>query len=266
MINERETADSGKDSDAEVSRVYRELADERAPERLNETVLRQAQKAARPPYARSILWTKPVAWAAVVAICLAITLQVTRLPVPESMPIAAVSQGAVETDDLADTSLADTRTSDSTADITADRSVETPVDRIQAQPAREAATDQYRPAARAVREGIARQVDASAPEEEANLPDAAETGAQDADMPRRAEDMSQLQSGRELQPPKPAASALASSAVMADEFEADCDEEARSTPASWLACIVDLEAAGQLEAAERQRKLLAESFPDFEMP
>ena len=44
-----------------------ELSTERAPEALNRTVLRKAEKAAQPAYRRSVLWTRPVAWAAVVS-------------------------------------------------------------------------------------------------------------------------------------------------------------------------------------------------------
>ena len=86
MTNERITPDPGAASDERVAAAYRDLANERAPDELNAAVLRKAAQAARPRYQRSILWTRPVAWAAVVAISLAITLQVTQVPVPNEVP------------------------------------------------------------------------------------------------------------------------------------------------------------------------------------
>ena len=86
MTNERNRPDANGLHDASVSRAYADLATERAPAQLDQAVLRKAQKAAERPYRRSILWTRPVAWAAVVAICLAITLQVTQVPVPDDIP------------------------------------------------------------------------------------------------------------------------------------------------------------------------------------
>ena len=86
MTNERKTPDHGPASDERVTGAYRDLATERAPKRLNSAVLRHARKAAQPPYKRSIRWTRPTAWAAVVAICLAVTLQVTQLPTPTDIP------------------------------------------------------------------------------------------------------------------------------------------------------------------------------------
>ena len=46
----------------------------------------------------------------------------------------------------------------------------------------------------------------------------------------------------------------------------DCDETVRRDPESWLECILELEEAGDDDAAERQREALVEVFPDFKMP
>ena len=72
MSDKRQYPDSTAAADEQVSTTYRELASERAPDHLNEKVLRKAaQRAARPPYSRSIMWTRPLAWAATIALCLA---------------------------------------------------------------------------------------------------------------------------------------------------------------------------------------------------
>ena len=43
-----------------------------------------------------------------------------------------------------------------------------------------------------------------------------------------------------------------------------CDSDQTENASSWLDCILDLEKTGQTEAAEDERKKLAETFPDFE--
>ncbi len=84
MTNERQHPDFAAETDETVSATYRELSREGAPDHLNEKVLQQAaEKALRPRYSRSIMWTRPLAWAATVGLCLAIVLEVTRVPVPE---------------------------------------------------------------------------------------------------------------------------------------------------------------------------------------
>ncbi len=84
MTNERQHPDFAAETDETVSATYRELSREGAPDHLNEKVLQQAaEKALRPRYSRSIMWTRPLAWAATVGLCLAIVLEVTRVPTPE---------------------------------------------------------------------------------------------------------------------------------------------------------------------------------------
>ena len=78
MSNERKE----RDQNALVSAGYRDLARERTPEGLDDMILRKARDAARPKYGRLRLWVRPLAWAATVAISLAIVLQVTQVPDP----------------------------------------------------------------------------------------------------------------------------------------------------------------------------------------
>jgi len=88
MTNERQHPDSAAETDETVSATYRELSREGAPNHLNDKVLQQAAKhALRPRYSRSIVWTRPLAWAATVALCLAIVLEVTRVPAPEEVQV-----------------------------------------------------------------------------------------------------------------------------------------------------------------------------------
>ena len=84
MTNERQHPEFEAETDETVSATYRELSREGAPDHLNKKVLQQAAETAlRPRYSRSIMWTRPLAWAATVGLCLAIVLEVTRVPAPE---------------------------------------------------------------------------------------------------------------------------------------------------------------------------------------
>ncbi len=84
MTNERQQPDSTAETDETVSATYRELSWEGAPNHLNEKVLQQAaERALRPRYSRSVMWTRPLAWVATVGLCLAIVLEVTRVPTAE---------------------------------------------------------------------------------------------------------------------------------------------------------------------------------------
>jgi predicted GTPase len=46
----------------------------------------------------------------------------------------------------------------------------------------------------------------------------------------------------------------------------DCPEIVQDDPETWLECILNLEDAGNEEAAEREREALIDTFPDFKIP
>ncbi len=85
-----------------------------------------------------------------------------------------------------------------------------------------------------------------------------------------AEDMARIERGLADAPAAPAAASMEvnafSSSPSADMALPACDTQERSAPESWLACIAALEEAGLEDAAEEERRLLAETFPDFEAP
>ncbi len=102
---------SGKepfDGDDLVTETYRELGVEKAPEHLNQSVLRMASGGGFRSPTRNILfgaWMKPVAWAATIGLSLAIVLELSEVPtapdrsdnVPtaESMPEEALEETQV---------------------------------------------------------------------------------------------------------------------------------------------------------------------------
>ena len=80
MSEERNNPHFAAESDPLVTRSYREVADERVPDKLNQAVLRQAAAAGSTRYWRSRSWTRPMAWVATISICVALVLEVTRVP------------------------------------------------------------------------------------------------------------------------------------------------------------------------------------------
>jgi hypothetical protein len=71
-----------EDMDALVSETYRELPAPRAPDHLNQTILRMAEKKGRGKADLLFAtWVKPVTLAATIALSLAIVLELTEVPV-----------------------------------------------------------------------------------------------------------------------------------------------------------------------------------------
>jgi hypothetical protein len=83
MTEDRIRPESDGEVDSLVTRTYKEVASELTPEHLNRAVMKQAADAVRPRYLRSVSWTRPMAWAATVTLCIALVLEVTNAPVPE---------------------------------------------------------------------------------------------------------------------------------------------------------------------------------------
>lgn len=80
MTNDRKN----EDRDRLVRDTYKALAKERASDRLNDQVLRQAADAGRSRYSLTRAWTRPLAWAATIALSLAIVLDLAQLPTTPS--------------------------------------------------------------------------------------------------------------------------------------------------------------------------------------
>ena len=247
MSNERQHPDSTVETDEVVSATYRELSKEGAPNYLNEKVLQQAAaKAARPRYSRSIMWTRPLAWAATVGLCLAIVLEVTRIPMPE-----VVVTEEVVTQEAAD-SLEAELSSSQAAEPTQVQTPQQPAGvRIEkkSQPGR-AATKQI--ADEPNRELRMRDFAYEAAEEISSV----EEGVVSGKVEFEVQDADRLQRSKEV----PVSALSASRAVN------ECSDEVRADPVNWLACIAVLEETGDTEAALRQREALKEAFPEFEMP
>jgi hypothetical protein len=233
MTNERRNRDDL--SDPVVSMTYRDLSNERTPEHLDHIVLNEARKAAKPGYVRSISWLRPAAWVTTIGLCLAIVLEVSDLAPPtQSLPDAPSTV------------------------------VKEPEDSVVAVPA---TGGMAAPAARAKNPDAPRPASVRTEKQEAAVAEIDSFDQDDGKLLRDAENRARLQTGgdqesvdslRQVAP----ALGLASDAAM----ERYCEESETANPDAWLACILELEQQGLLEAAKLERDLLRESFPDAHVP
>jgi hypothetical protein len=244
-----------KHQDEQVSAAYQSMARERTPEHLDDKVLRMAKaNAERPQYSRWIAWSRPLAWAATVALCLAITLEVTQVTTPVDLATETVP-----------------------AEVAAPTALMLPeLQKDKQEPAPERDMDQQQALADAIsseKHSAAR----GAAKMSANEPAPADRMRQSADL-AEAESVEEmvvapsmeieLKESNELRREYGSSSAefASSKAIAADMAVNKCSEESRLQAESWLECIIALEADGDSEAATRQRENLIEVFPDFKLP
>jgi hypothetical protein len=228
-----------------VSASYRELAGERAPAHLDQEILQlAASHAEHADYARSVNWTRPLAWAATIALCLAITLELTRVPAPEDIASPPEAKIFHDTDDAA--------TGQSVAEQSAVATEESadvgPTEKLESASATADtfSDDREREASSRYR----RAEDVAAPAAAAAPAATFELMGKDANMLRQAEEMARLQTGTNAEP---------------RSKSTRCPEEYRAKPESWLTCIEALEEIGDHEAALIERESHVAVFPDFKL-
>ncbi len=249
MSNER----NGQGVDPLVSETYRELADEKAPEALNREILRLAAKEARTPFATARAWTRPLAWAATVALSLGLVLHLTETPVaPESRSptmmdedrMTAEEKPAVEKRSRAD---------------------------MQPQAAKVEVVNDAPAAAGSVSNDAADSLDAGSPLAEPAAPAGRRESAEEAASPV-AEKQFEVESKfrraerRRAEQPVAGISALSSLSAEADEEGLLCPPAARESAETWLACIASIEDTTPDELIEREYEALRSSFPAFDLP
>ena len=81
--------------DKRVTDAYRDLADERAPAKLDDKILAMAANEARTRYGFTRAWIRPVAWAATIGLSLAFLLEMSQLaeaPVLPAPPAPAAEE------------------------------------------------------------------------------------------------------------------------------------------------------------------------------
>lgn len=250
-----------RDGDPQVSAAYRELADERSPEKLDTTVLAQAAAAGA---GRNVLrgfsaWFRPLAFVATAFLSLALILEFSQMnetQVPR-MPAANETGGIAPRQDKAE-ALPDVPDSESRdSDVAVRETSLEPTSNLAAEavPSADSPATEIRPAVPAQGREAAAASDLEA---------AATTAGS------RLQQVN-MQAGRlrsEEQSAAPAAAystAVEPSPGVRDEGRS-CSVEASRNADAWWACIESLRRAGNVDDANAEVALLQAVFPDFAMP
>jgi len=266
-----------------VSAAYKDLANERTPEHLDQRVLAMAAGSAKDPsYSRWISWARPVAWAATITLCLAITLELARqpevqpsvAPAPDVLPgpsTTGLVQGPFDEQQSDEARVAEDKTDAGFLSKDRDRHdlVKIEVPETAEENARRSSGDIE------LQQEVADSIANTAAEKASLLRSAAPqpTEPQAADQPAAA---ARRQAPNESVPAAPAVeeirvrqSAVVASSPMASDADAEwmaCPKERRNTAESWYECILELREAGEQAAAELEQELLVDTFPDFKLP
>ena len=294
MTNERDT----KEGDKLVSETYRELADEQTPEHLNRAVLQMAAgKSTHGNALRSVfaIWMKPVAWAATIALSLAVVLEFTDLPSELSQPasLTPARESLKETFSPKDADILDKAEQRALLqdgpDSVADSELKAPVELTEFEtkgnvmPFSAAAPGTNQPSAKKqrLRDDALAEMDAAVPvRREAaptETPSAARSLAQSEAQSEAPSEMPALEeiiieqsadfaittddySPAEIASTTAIAAGLSASKVMADSVS-ECTPVARLAVQSWLECIASLRAAGASEVADIEYQAFSDEYP-----
>jgi len=246
MSNERKN----QEKDRLVAETYRALARERAPDHLNEKVLRLAAQAGRSRYALARTWMRPVAWAATIGLSLAIVLELNRLPQlePESVGISSSDEHA----EPGERDKVEAPTIEMQSDVPAAKAKDSET------------TRQFAPKDMAVLREAENRARLQAGPDQAGavvtrMDDVAGDGA--AMLEKVAAEESAAAPGGE---------ALAASRALAVSVEKkelgtglSCPADVRKTAESWYACIKELRNEGALDSADKEYEDFERKFPDF---
>ena len=238
-------SDAQKQTDPLIASAYRDLATERVPDALDDIVLKKAHSAVAPRYSGSVRWLRPMAWAATIALSLAIVVQLADIP--------------QVTPPTSDTSFAvDAKREQVTAAAPA-AALQSGTISEQEQSAGGALPA---PALREQKERQQNTLRKSADQQAFKV--------SEAPILEDAAQIARLQKGPGIQdnlPLTPAHSVPPASAADQETlFQSGCDAQTRKQAEGWHACIVELEKAGLSDLAEHERRQLEAAFPDYEWP
>ncbi len=232
MTTEREKGEMDK----LVSETYRELGVEKAPEHLNQNILRMAAANGKLGRSNGILsgaWMKPVAWAATIGLSLAIVLELTEVP---TTAVPLDSEESIAEDFIA---------KDKPALERAEERMRQQNGAIQLESRED---ERVQGANTAIRENkLGRRPAASVPMSE---PEPV------VDQPVRRKVAADQVAAQER-----FSGLVMSSAVLDSELDGFCDPEARKSAGDWLACIEDLRASGATEEADLEYEAYILEYP-----
>ena len=263
--------------DRRLSDTYKALADERAPDDLNDRVLRLA--AGETPYSRARAWTRPLAWAATIGLSLAIVLELNRLPpeAPDAIAIPAPDDSLIGERQL---KRKEPVTSEATS-IAPASSLPTDSQRaVQAVPPADRADsvieDEIVPQEDAILRGAedmarAQSESDAGPQAMRAEPGAKRAGAgpaEDATSGLAAEmaDTAKTDSADKVSVGAPAGKASFTTLDSTEDRPParNCGEGRRHTPEAWLDCIRELEKTGREDEARIEYEEFRRVFPDYD--
>lgn len=266
-------------ADPRVTENYRDLARERAPEHLNQRVLKMSA-GGRTPYGRARAWMRPAAWAATIGLSLAIVLELTLLPSLDEN--AVVISPATESD-----SSIDRQTSEEVAvpraapSAAVPEKVRTPVEterkRTGPQP-RESVDMPFKEGIAARATAVRREAEdlARAQAGSENRADTLSAGRTAADPEVEIAELMSMEPARMQREQadtraaqKVAEEAGNAAALLARSGDAmpsatACLPSQREAPGSWLDCIRDLRERGLEQQADEEYEEFQRLFPEFE--
>ena len=281
MSNERD-----RRSEDRLADTYRALAEERAPDYLNEKVLRLAA-GNRTRYSRARAWMRPAAWAAVIGLSLAIVLDMTRLPQVEpdsiAIPVPASRKAADQQREGGDT------VNDSSEAEAIVPSSATPIEqRMDAKRMRPASPAANGPERRSNEDFVPKDMTVLRDAEEMartqaasdqgltmpvpELDEAAANGDPKEELEtgmttRRAVVIENVRAnGGQAEDSAAAASFATMATAEPPESSRYCAESVRKAPESWIACIRELENNGLEAEAGDEYEEFRRVFPDFDVP
>jgi len=239
MTEDRIRPESDGEVDSLVTRTYKEVASELTPEHLNKAVMKQAADAARPRYLRSVSWTRPMAWAATITLCVALVLEVTNAPAPEISDVA-LPPGRLDAPPPAPAAAPAPR-------------LNRP-DPVKAEALPEAMQEAEVPAERKRTTKTSKDFRQQIAAKPAS---ADEFSMKDEDMLSRAREIATLQTGAISESDQE----LGATTVAADSAKPSCSETDVAKPDTWLLCIQKLEDTNRMAEANEQRALYNAAYP-----
>ena len=237
MTEDRIRPESDDEVDSLVTRTYREIANELTPEHLNKAVMQQAGDAARPRYLRSVSWTRPMAWAATVTLCVALVLEITNAPVSEISDVV-LPPGRLDAPASSAAPAAKLNRSDPAKTEALPEAMQ------------EAEVPAERKRAAKMSKDLRQQVAAKPASAE-------EFSMKDDDMPGQAREIATLQTGDTNETDQE----LGARTISAGSAEPSCSETDVAKPDTWLLCIQKLEDTGRMAEANEQRALYSAAYP-----
>jgi hypothetical protein len=271
MNNERDKPEFEQD-DRLVSTAYRDVAGERAPEHLNHSILQQAATTAKPRYARSMSWMRPMAWAATIGLSLAIVLEITQVPQPQPSEYGLATDSVIEP-----------------AETARERKDVNSIEILEESVPQQDSSVRIESDSRAKADtGFAATARLPAAQQPVSTP-AMEKKLEDTPMPAQARqkaskpmladtfygdesDDDQVAGRENSADPLVAGNAAsldatqlsnAPTAAMVQEKNPGCDAIAVETPESWHECVAALAELGFIDEANDQLEQLKETFPNF---